>query len=589
MTVGQWPAPGVEQRLELGIEVVDAEQAPAHRRQHLDVAVRVQTEPRRDAIGDQVFEGVEQGLRLGSLDEVEVGFGGALDPWQLSRQDPVGVDHDHALAGLAEDLAQADDRQPVRADQVGEDPARSDRGQLIDVADEDQASAAGHRLQELTGERDVQHRGLVDDHQIGLEGALAAAAEAAADGVVLQQAVDRLRRQSGGEGQAVCGPPGGRGQQQPLPLAAQDLDHRPDQGRLAGTGAAGDHQQLSTQRQPDGVDLRRRQLETPALLEPGDRPWHVRLRDGRLGLRQPPQVVGDPRLGLVQLRSQDRRGVLEWARYQPAGGGLGVDHPLDQLRRGVEQLDGAVDESLARQVDVPFVGPPAEDIEQPGGDPLGRVRGQPQAGGDRVGTLEADAKEIGRQSVGVLSHQRGGIVAPQLERLQALPGGQTVGAEEDHRLLHPRLTAPGLLDAAGAHRPDALDLGEPLGLLLDRPQGVEAEPVNQALCHHLADALDETRAQVLLHPAAGLRAQGQIGGGLELPAVLAVEGPAAGEPGRLAGLQARQPADHGQLGRAVGPREPQHRPAGLGVAIDDPLDDTFQSLPSLLQRLVLRE
>ncbi len=53
--------------------------------------------------------------------------------------DPVGIDHDPALGRLPEDLGQPGDRQPPRSDDIGQDLPRSNGGQLIHVADEQQA------------------------------------------------------------------------------------------------------------------------------------------------------------------------------------------------------------------------------------------------------------------------------------------------------------------------------------------------------------------------------------------------------------------------------------------------------------------
>jgi len=50
--------------------------------------------------------------------------------------DLMGVDDDPALGGLAEDFGQAHHRHGTRGDDVGQRLARPDRGQLIDIADQ---------------------------------------------------------------------------------------------------------------------------------------------------------------------------------------------------------------------------------------------------------------------------------------------------------------------------------------------------------------------------------------------------------------------------------------------------------------------
>ena len=102
---------------------------------------------------------------------------------ELPGVDPVGVDHDAGLLGLAEDPGQPYRGQRPGGEQVAEDLPGADRGQLVDVADEQQVRARRDRLDELVGQDHVHHRGLVDHHQVrvegfvGVEGRVAARAE----------------------------------------------------------------------------------------------------------------------------------------------------------------------------------------------------------------------------------------------------------------------------------------------------------------------------------------------------------------------------------------------------------------------------
>ena len=52
--------------------------------------------------------------------------------------DAVGVDDDAGLLGLAEDLGQAHPRDGAGGEQVAQDFAGADRGELVDVADQQQ-------------------------------------------------------------------------------------------------------------------------------------------------------------------------------------------------------------------------------------------------------------------------------------------------------------------------------------------------------------------------------------------------------------------------------------------------------------------
>ena len=58
----------------------------------------------------------------------------------------MGVDHDAAVYGLPEDLRQACDPDRHGVDHVGQHASGADRGQLIDVADEQQTRSLGFAL-----------------------------------------------------------------------------------------------------------------------------------------------------------------------------------------------------------------------------------------------------------------------------------------------------------------------------------------------------------------------------------------------------------------------------------------------------------
>jgi hypothetical protein len=102
-----------------------------------------------------------------------------------------------------------------------------DGAQLVFVAEQDQASVVGQRLDELGGKSEVQHRGLVYDHQIIGQGVLAVMAERDPARPVAEQPVHGvgLGRQPRFDL---------RGHRQPGQLVAQgSLQAR---GRLAGRG-----------------------------------------------------------------------------------------------------------------------------------------------------------------------------------------------------------------------------------------------------------------------------------------------------------------------------------------------------------------
>ena len=79
-------------------------------------------------------------------------------------------------------------------DDVGQHLPGSDGRQLVDVADDEQRRVVRRRLRQPLHQYDVDHRGLVDNEQIAVEGIVAVAFEPAALGIDLQEPLDCLRR-----------------------------------------------------------------------------------------------------------------------------------------------------------------------------------------------------------------------------------------------------------------------------------------------------------------------------------------------------------------------------------------------------------
>ena len=127
--------------------------------------------------------------------------------------DAVGADDDPALCRLAEHLGQTHHRHGAGLDDVGEHLAGADRGQLVDVADDQQRRALGHRLEQRVHQQHVDHRRLVDDQQVAVERMLAVSLETAALGVDLEQPVDRLGLDPGRLGHPLGGAAGRRAEQ----------------------------------------------------------------------------------------------------------------------------------------------------------------------------------------------------------------------------------------------------------------------------------------------------------------------------------------------------------------------------------------
>ena len=119
---------------------------------------------------------------------------------------------------------------------------------------------------------------------------------------------------------------------------------------------------------------------------------------------------------------------------------------------------------------------------------------------------------------------------------------------------------------------DPLHGPEAVRLLLDHPQGVETEGVNQPLGEDGADPLDQAGAEVPLDADEGSGGDRLVLVNVKLVAVLLVVGPGALEAKRFAGSQRGQvPDDGGQVPRS-GNVQAGHHVLGLFIDVGDPLD-----------------
>jgi hypothetical protein len=156
-----------EPLLEEQVEVARPGGAAVHRAEHLHIATGVKAELGWDAARhdvDQEFRGLLV-VVAAEPEEVVVPPEGRL----VSGVDPVRVDHDPRLLGLPEDLRQPHHGQRARGEHVPQHLARPDRGQLVDVSDQEQVRARRDRLDQLVGQDHVHHRRLVHHDQVGVE------------------------------------------------------------------------------------------------------------------------------------------------------------------------------------------------------------------------------------------------------------------------------------------------------------------------------------------------------------------------------------------------------------------------------------
>ena len=177
---------------------MDADLPPVHGTQYLDVPHGTQSEPRRDPFCADADDGVGRRLRFSGVDEVEIPLGVAgAKRGQAALIDPVGRLHDAAPVPLTENPLKTKERYNSGVKNVPEELAGPNGGQLVRISDEQHRGVARHGLQQMVAQHDVQHRGLVDHHGIGVQGPPGVSSKPAIPGLELQQQGEETRPPAG--------------------------------------------------------------------------------------------------------------------------------------------------------------------------------------------------------------------------------------------------------------------------------------------------------------------------------------------------------------------------------------------------------
>jgi hypothetical protein len=559
-----------------------------HRAQHLHLLSRVEAEAARQPVGHNLYHQV--GDPVGILLDEQEEVGQAVGDRVLAGVDAVGVGDHPALLSLAKHVGQPDPGQPVSTQQIPEHLSCPDAGELVHVTDEQEVGTGWDGLDQLVGQQHIQHGGLVDHHQVGVQG-MVAVKGGISTRAQLQQPMQGRGLQPGQLPKALGSPPGRRGQQDPGPFGKSQGHDRPHRVALATARPAGQHRHPLGQGQADRRLLLRRQGHAGRPAQPVQRDCPVhRLGPGQpIGrvLQQAQQPGGQRTLGPVERDQPDRppRSLPDVWGHGGSREGLGdhalLGHQLLQAASGelgvdVEQLGCLGDQLGLGQVAVAVLSRLRQGELQAGPDPLGAVVRDAQAAGELVGGLEPDPPHVGGQPIRLPADNLDGVVAVGLVDPHPKRGGHPHPLQEDHDLLDGLLLGPGGGDHGGALGAEPRDLDQPARPLLDHLQGGRAEVVHDPLGHPGPDPLDQPRAQVAADSLDGCRQDGGVGLDLELTAVLGMAGPPAPQAQALPGLRSQQRTDHGQQITGTSGRHASDGVAGLLVGVGDPLQHRVQ-------------
>ena len=542
----------IEPGLHALIERAHPCRAAIDRSQHLDLAQRIQPKLLRDAFGNHLHHPV--GGRLGILGGEQEEIAAVLrDQRQFPPVDQVGIGNDLRIGGLAEDTRQARHRHQAAGDQIAQHIARPDRGQLIHIADQEQLCAGRHRLEQVIGQQQVEHRGFVYHQVIDLERVFLVALEAQGRGG-FQQAVDGTGRVASRFGQTLGGPPGGRGQRHPRPAYLECADQRFQAGGFSGARPARQHADR----------LLKRHLHCAALFvgQVGNEEGGLYRPSGCAGQGFQPLAnayfskvercqVDDRIRGVSGARLRDAHPGPGWRRverYQFRAnaifGGQAFQRGRDQVGADAEQFHGAGCQHRARGIHVTVVDQFVQREDHPGFDAR-RVFGQQTEGlGDAVGCFESHTIDIAFELVGIFldGFERG--VAVGFVNLDRQVGADPVAVQEDHDFLDLLLLLPGGGDLPGSVQANAGHFAQAFRRVLDDLKGFFFKVPHNALGHLGTDAFDHARAEVTLHARQAGRQALFAEFGFELGAVLGMRVPLPLQADMFARRQFRQVADH---------------------------------------------
>ena len=394
--------------------------------------------------------------------------------------------------------------------------------------------------------------------------------------------MDGLGFHPGGLGQAL-GCTAGRGAQGHFDgLGHERPQDGVDQRRLAHARAAGDHQHLARQGQPERLPLAVGHGDAGPRLEPGNRLVNVDLRPGRPTGGQGAEPLGNGLLGPVEPGQEDAAPVTDGVSHHGAVLQFKFQRGRDPRGWHLDQRGRELDELVLRQSAVTLV--------HGFGQPVGHARPDADHGvlvdadlhGDLVGGLEADAAYIPREPVGVVADDLHGLGAVSLVDPHRTRGADPIGVQEQHDLAHDLLLGPARDDAPGALGTDAVDLTQTRGLLLDDVEHGVAELAGEPLGVGRADAADHARREVLLD-ALERRGWARLQeGGPELHPVLAVDRPGARRNHELSSRNQGGVAHHGDEVALPARLDAQHAEAVVGVVERDPLHEPGQVLRAWL-------
>ena len=201
-----------------------------------------------------------------------------------------------------------------------------------------------------------------------------------------------------------------------------------------------------------------------------------------------------------------------------------------------------------------------------------------EALGEFVGGFEANAPNVGGQTIWVGAHEFDGLIAVGFVDAHRFGRADAVRLQKDDDAAHGLLFVPAFADELQTLGADALDFLQKRGAFVDDLQGAGAEDLDDFAREMRADAFHQTGAEILFDAVPGVRWRAAHLGGLELLAVFAVVDPLAGRFEILSRDDAGEMADDRDQTTTAARLHAQHGKARVGLVKGDALNDRGKCL-----------
>ena len=419
----------------------------------------------------------------------------------LAPVDFVGIYHNIALAGLAENSGKPHHAALSGGNDIPEHAPRPYGGKLIDVSHHHQAGSHRDCRQERMHQINIHHRHLIHNDHIRLQGILPVPSESAGSiraAGHLQKPVDGPGLVTGGLRHPFGRPSRGSRQRYLKAFLLEVSNHRIDRSGFPCAGSSCQHGQAAPYSLQHRFPLLFIQDRTVFFLNPPDFFHHLfpvnltgyiqvvkHLRRIQL------QIIAGSRIdqNLFPLRPEDN---LALHRHIP--------QPVIHIfRHNSQQLGGSGEQFFPGKINMALPGGLLQHIKNTASNTEIRIRLDPCPAGDLIRDPKTHSLQVVRHAVRIFPNHAVNLRPVFLINLYCQSRGDPVLLQEDHGLPHILLLLHLAGNLPGFPLADALDLRQPLRLPLYNPKGIRPEPAHDPGSQRAAHSLNGPGAQIPFH------------------------------------------------------------------------------------------